>query len=93
MLLKRIKHGSDLIRATEARGRATLALYVTCNLLNQVLKLPARRREMNVVLRLGIKVEVHSFSSQLGAYLDVFQKRVHGQLVAVVPRPAGAGDR
>lgn len=86
-LLKRIGHGPRLIKAAQGKGRAALSLYLVLNFFNQVFGLPAHSRELNLILRPGIKVAVNTFSSQLGAYLDIFHAQVYGQLPAFVGRP------
>ncbi len=86
-LVKRIRHGPSFIKAAQGKGRAALALYLVQNLINQAFKLPARSRELDLVLSPGIQVAVDTFSSQLGAYLDIFQERVYGQLPGFLGRP------
>jgi FkbM family methyltransferase len=85
-LLKRIRRGPKLIQAAQGKGRATLALYLIWNLINQVFRLPACSRELDLSLSPGIQVAVDTFSSQLGAYLDIFPGRVYGQLPGFIGR-------
>ena len=79
-LVRRIRHGPRLIGAAEGGGRVGLAAYLVQNLLSQAAGLPASAQELDLRLKPGIQVTVETFSSQLGAYVDVFQERVYGQL-------------
>jgi FkbM family methyltransferase len=86
-LRRRVRHGLGLIQATQGKERATVAFYLVWDFLNQAFKIPFRSHELTLTLQPGVNVSVHTFASQLGAYLDVFHERVYGQLPDFIARP------
>ncbi len=86
-LLKRVKRGPNLLKAVRGKERVMLVGYLIQNFLNQILKLPVSAHEMTLTMNPGIRVSVQTFSSQLGAYLDIFHEFVYGQLPRFLGQP------
>src|SRR5258708_11457546 len=60
-----------LLAGASPASRVKLGGYLAWDLLHHVLGVPAKSFEMNLVLS-GFRVTVRAFSSQLGAYTDIF---------------------
>lgn len=81
-----LKRGVQLLGAARGRDRGTLLRYLSRNFLNKVIGVPLRAEELNVSLS-GLRVTVRMFSSELGAYLDIFHDHVYEYLPGFVAQP------
>jgi FkbM family methyltransferase len=70
-LAGRARSAACLLRGAQGSSRLKLAGYLAWDLLHQTLRVPIRRSEMDLRLS-DLSVRVQTFSSQLGAYADIF---------------------
>lgn len=67
----RVQRAGCMLRGAEGMSRVKLASYLALGVTQRIFRAPIVRREMDLNLS-GLRVRVQTFSSQLGAYADIF---------------------
>lgn len=85
-LLRQARYSLYLLKATRGRDRINMGGYLVRNFLNKTLKTPIKEEELNFTLS-GLRISVQAFSSELGAYIDIFHKGIYEKLPGFKARP------
>ena len=78
-MVGRATSAACLLKGAQGTSRLKLAGYLIWDLLHHTLRVPVRRSDLDLKLS-GFDVRVQTFSSQLGAYADIFHLAEYEQV-------------